>query len=155
LILQYNNLGTCKPFPSRRGFFIWLLSFGLPFYSDFQKYVPFGYEFYVIRRNNAIPFVFLYFGAAYPHPFISEQPQWTNSHEAVYSVRLYNFVIVCSGALLKPLDKSSANHIIFIPKQDSSYRNIIMRTAIFPTFCAITEYSKQKNLLYIAKQVWN
>jgi hypothetical protein len=34
----------------------------------------FGYEFYVIRRNNAIPFVFLYFGAAYPHPLNPNSP---------------------------------------------------------------------------------
>jgi len=51
-------------------------------------------------------------------------------HEAVHSIRLYNFIIVYSGASSKPLNKSSANHIKFIPKQDSSYRNIIMRTAI-------------------------
>ncbi len=90
----------------------------------------FGYGFYVIRRNNAIPFVFLYFGAAYPHPLYPNSPNGLYGHEAVYSIRLYNFIIVYLGESSKPLNKSSANHIKFIPKQDSSYRNIIMRTAI-------------------------
>jgi len=34
----------------------------------------FGYKFYVIRRNSNIPFVFLYFGAAYPHPLDPSSP---------------------------------------------------------------------------------
>jgi hypothetical protein len=86
----------------------------------------FGYGFYVIRRNNAIPFV----NGGISASIRSEQPQWTYGHEAVYTIRLYNFIVVYQGASPKPLDESSANHIKFIPKQDSSYRNIIMRTAI-------------------------
>jgi hypothetical protein len=34
----------------------------------------FGYGFSVIRRNNAMPFAYLYFGAAYPHPLIPNSP---------------------------------------------------------------------------------
>jgi hypothetical protein len=53
-----------------------------------------------------------------------------DGHEAVYTIRLYNFIIVYPGASSKFLDKSSANHITPIPKQDNSYRNIIMIAAI-------------------------
>jgi hypothetical protein len=95
-------------------------------YSGSQKYVTFGYGCYVIRRNNAIPFV----NGGISSSIRSEQPQWKEGHEAVYTIRLYNFIIAYQGASPKPLDKSSANHITPIPKQDSSYRNIIMRTAI-------------------------
>ncbi len=90
----------------------------------------FGYGFYVIRRNNAIPSVFLYFGAAYPHPLDPNSPNGLYGHEAVYTISLYNFIIVYQGASSKPLDKSSANHRKSIPKQDNSYRHIIMITAI-------------------------
>jgi hypothetical protein len=82
-------------------------------YSTSHKYVPFGYEFYVIRRNNAIPFAH----GGISTSIISKQPQWIYGHEAVYSIRLYNFIIVYLGAFSKPLNKSSANHIKFIPKQ--------------------------------------
>jgi hypothetical protein len=80
----------------------------------------FGYEFSVIRRNNSIPFAHGGISAS----IISKQPQWIYGHEADYSIRLYNFIIVYLGASPKPLNKSSANHIKFIPKQDSSNRNI-------------------------------
>jgi len=86
----------------------------------------FGYGCYVIRRNNAIPSV----NGGMSASIRSEQPQWRDGQEAVYTIRLYNFIIVYSGASPKTLDKSSANHKTPIPEQDSSYRNIIMITAI-------------------------
>jgi hypothetical protein len=86
----------------------------------------FGYGFYVIRRNNAIPSV----NGGISASIRSEQSQWTEGHEAVYTIRLYNFIIVYQGASSKPSDKSSANHRKSIPKQDNSYRIIITITAI-------------------------
>ncbi len=82
----------------------------------------------MIRRNNAIPFV----NGGISASIISEQPQWTDGHEVVYTLRLYNFIIVYQGASSKSLNKSSANHIKFIPKQDSSNRNINVIIAIYP-----------------------
>jgi hypothetical protein len=84
----------------------------------------FGYKFYVIRRNNAIPFSHGGISAS----IISEQPQFIRSscfefRYSIFDVQLFNL-----GASSKPLNKSSANHIKFIPKQDGSYRNIIMIT---------------------------
>jgi hypothetical protein len=95
-------------------------------YSGSQNYVPFGYGFSVIRRNKDIPFV----NGGISASIISEQPQWTDSHEAAYSIRLYNFIIAYLGASSKPLAKSSANHIKFISKQDSLNRNINVITGI-------------------------
>ena len=105
-------------------------------YSKCHKSVPFGYGCYVIRRNNAMPFV----NGGISASMKSEQPQWTDGHEAVYSIRLYNFIIVYSGASSKSLNRSSANHITPIPKQDSSYRNIIMTTAIMIAISCIERY---------------
>jgi hypothetical protein len=85
-----------------------------------------GYKFYVFRRNNAIPFAHGGISASIK----SEQPQWIDGHGAVYSIRLYNFIIVYLGASSKPLDKSSANHIKFILKQVGLNRNINAITAI-------------------------
>jgi hypothetical protein len=96
----------------------------------------FGYEFSVIRRNNVIPFVN---GGIYAS-IRSEQPQWRDGHEAVYTLRLYNFIIVYQGASSKPLDKSSANHRKSIPKQDYSYRNIVMIIAIFENPLFMTKH---------------
>jgi hypothetical protein len=68
--------------------------------------------------------------AAYPHPLYPNSPDGLYGHEAVYSIRLYNFIIVYQGASSKPLNKSSADHIKSIPKQHSSYRSFIVITAI-------------------------
>jgi hypothetical protein len=96
------------------------------FIAVLKNMFKFGYGCYVIRRNNAIPFV----NGGISASIRSEQPQWKEGHEAVYSIRLYNFIIVYLGASSKSLDKSSANHITSIPKQDNSYRDIIMIIAI-------------------------
>jgi hypothetical protein len=53
---------------------------------------------YVIRRNNAIPFA----NGGMFASIKSEQPQWIIAHEAVYNLRLYNFIIVYQGASTKP-----------------------------------------------------
>jgi hypothetical protein len=43
---------------------------------------------YAIRRNNSISFV----NGGISASIISEQPQWTDGHEAGYSLRLYNLL---------------------------------------------------------------
>jgi hypothetical protein len=87
--------------------------------------LKFGYGFYVICRNNAIPSV----NGGISASIKSEQPQWTDGHEAFYTLHLYNFIIVYQRASPKPLNKSSADHRKSIPKHDNSYKNIII-TAI-------------------------
>ena len=54
-----------------------------------------GMGAYAIRRNNYTPFV---------HGGISAsmkivQPRWTDAHEAVFSIRLYNFYSLSGGVI--------------------------------------------------------
>jgi hypothetical protein len=43
---------------------------------------------HAIRMNQTIPFVYGGISAS----IVSEQPPWTDGHEAVYSIRLYNLL---------------------------------------------------------------
>jgi hypothetical protein len=47
-----------------------------------------GMGTHAIRMNPAIPFV----NGGISASIKSEQPQWTDGHEAVYSIRLYNLL---------------------------------------------------------------
>jgi hypothetical protein len=62
----------------------------------------------------------------------SEQPQLSVVRTSNFDIRysMFDVHLFNPGALSKPSDKSSANHIKFIPKQDSSNRNINAITAI-------------------------
>jgi hypothetical protein len=86
----------------------------------------FGYKFYVIRRNNDITFVHGGISAS----IISEQPQFIRSSYFEFRISIFDVQLFNLEALSKPLNKSSANHIKFIPKQDSSSLNINVITAL-------------------------